>query len=812
MRRYRLLLFLCLAFLGGPSSAGIVPDHGEIALKQSILDLQNDLTLMCLAAHPDDEDGATLAYCRKKYGIETIAVIVTRGEGGQNEIGPELYRELGVIRTFETLAAAEINGSAVYYLNNLDFGYSKSAEETLRIWGHERALGNLVRLIRTLRPDVVITNHDTEHGHGHHRAAGRLILEAFGEAADSASFPDQIAEGVSPWQIQKVYVRSRPEKATVKVPVGTYDPVRGYTAQEIANEALRQHRSQGMQHFVDRGPGVRYYRLVRSVRPIPEHEESLLDGLADTGTLIRETSRTTVLYDSLQTAIQGAFERAFFPHHAVALDVLRGLRKVRMLKERVRGNGGDLYARLEKRERHLEESMWRALDLRFDVEVDDTLAVREQDVRVTLMLTNYGASPLRLRRMDLDLPEGWRIAWMDTVHLPVDLPDGGGKIERVAEVQVPEEAPFTVPYADHLYDPGFPEPPLRARAVLEAEGLPFEVQRRAKVDVAPTVAIRISPERILIPAGGAVQWRTYTVYLTHRAKTKTIGEVRLRVPKDWTVQPSRQSFRLAREDEETSSRFEVEVPGGLGEGDEAVFAEVKYGEDGRTEARSLVRIIPIEVARDLRVGYVQSYDTTLEEALTALGVAHQALTPEDLRGGDLSVYDTIVLDIRAYLVRPDLVANNERLLEYVRRGGNLVVMVQKVFEWNPEYGHPSYAPYELVLSRDRVTVEEAPVEILEPEHPLMRWPNRIGEKDWRGWIQERGLYFPGRWSPQYVALLACGDPGEKPLTGGYLATRYGKGTYIYTSYVWYRQLKIFNRGAYRNFANMISWPAYRQGK
>jgi len=292
----------------------------------------------------------------------------------------------------------------------------------------------------------------------------------------------------------------------------------------------------------------------------------------------------------------------------------------------------------------------------------------------------------------------------------VDIPGGGGKIERLAEVRIPEEASFTVPYADHLYDPGFPESPLRAQAMLEVEGLPFQVERRAKVDVAPTVAVRISPERTLVPAGGAARRRTYRVYLTHRAKTETTGEVHLRVPEGWAVQPSRQSFRFIREDEETSLRFEVGVPEGLQEGDEGIFAEVEYGEDGRTEARSLARIIPIEVARDLRVGYVQSYDSTLEEALAALGVNHQALTPEDLRGGDLSVYDTIVLDIRAYLVRPDLVANNERLLEYVRRGGNLVVMYQKVFEWNPKDGHPSYAPYELVLSRDRVTVEEAPIE------------------------------------------------------------------------------------------------------
>lgn len=808
MQRLRLflLLYLVIGYPGEPASAGIVPDDGEIALKQSILDLKSDLTLMCLAAHPDDEDGATLAYFRKKYGMETIAVIATRGEGGQNEIGSELYRELGVIRTFETLAAGEINGSAVYYLNNLDFGYSKSAEEALRIWGHERALGHLVRLIRTLRPDVVITNHDTEHGHGHHRAVGRLILEAFEQAADPVAFPDQIAEGLSSWQIQKVYVRSRPEEATVTVPVGTYDPVRGTTFQEIANEALRQHRSQGMPYFVDRGAGMRYYRLVRSVRPIPEHEERLLDGMVDAGKLIQGASETTVLYDSLQTSIQGAFEQAFFPHHAIALDILRGLRTVRLLKERIRGNGGDLFGRLEKKEHHLEEALWRALDLRFDVEVDDTLAVRKQNVRATLALANYGALFLRLQRINWDPPEGWRIARADTMYLPVDLPDGGGSIKQVAEVRITEEAPFTVPYADHLYDPDFPALPLRARVVLEAEGVPFQVERRVKVDVAPTVAVRISPERALIPAGGAGRHTTYTVYLTHRAKTEMSGEVRLRVPEGWTVQPSRSSFRLVREDEETSRRFEVEIPGGLREGDEAVLVEVQYG-DGRTEARSVVRVIPIEVAQGLRVGYVQSYDTTLEEALTELGVGHQALSPEDLRGGDLSVYDTIVLDIRAYLVRPDLVANNERLLEYVRRGGNLVVMYQKVLEWNPRY-----APYELVLSRDRVTVEDAPVEILVSEHPLMRWPNRIGEEDWQGWIQERGLYFPGKWSSQYVALLACGDPGEKPLTGGYLAARYGKGSYIYTSYVWYRELKILNRGGYRNFANMISWPVYRKGR
>ena len=753
-------------------------DRGEVALKQALLDLTNDMTIMCLAAHPDDEDSATVTYYRKKHGARTVILYATRGEGGQNETGPELYEELGVIRAHENQAAAGVYGAEVYDLNKRDFGYSKSAEEAFKFWGHEESLGRLVRVIREVRPDVIITNHDTEHGHGHHRAVGIMVLEAFAAAADADKFPQQVKDGLSPWQVKRLFLRSREEGADVVIDVGEYDPSRGYSYAQIASEGFRMHKSQGMGGTYRRGSIRRYYKLVKSSAPAPEKLSSLLDGLSGNA----ETPQL----------IENAVDAISIPRDKLAKDVIDYIRTVRAANSD------------QGKEKELEIAAARALDLYLMVEPDDDIVTNTQEFAVRVSLTNCGHHVIEDVKLDLRIPRLGDIVEKENLGFKQL-----GYNETATEsfvVRVSDNARTTLPYATHLYDDSFMKPLIKGVASYEAFDVPLSITSEATVDVSADVEFYILPETSIIPVSTEEQIVRYVVNFINRMPGEIPeGHLELLPPDGWTVTGMSQDFALA-EDQHGFAAFDVTIPSDVAAGDFSLKAEALYkspnGLSSIRGATGAVKVVDVKVADGLYVGYVKSYDNTVEQALKQLGVRSRALAADDLYFGDLSIYDTIILDIRSYLVREDLRASNQRLLDYAADGGNLVVMYHKTFEWNGR----QYAPYKLVLSRNRVTVEEAPIKILAPDHPLLSFPNVITESDWDGWIQERGLYFPSEWASEYRELLSCNDPGEKPLRGGYLVAEYGKGTYVYTSYVWYRQLQILNPGAFRNFANMISLP------
>ncbi len=790
-----LLLLVCSLI---PAYAGIAYEgwlgRGDVALKQALLDLTSDMTIMCLAAHPDDEDGATLTYYRKKHGVRTVVVLATRGEGGQNQIGPELYEELGVIRAHETQAAARIYGAEVYNLNKRDFGYSKSAEETFNFWGHEDSLRRLVRIIRTVKPDVIITNHDTEHGHGHHRAFGMMALEVFDAAADPRRFPEQLENGLSPWQVKRLFLRCGKDDADVGINVGEYDQPRGYSYAQIANEGLKMHKSQGMGGSVKRGNLYRYYKLIKSSAPAPEKLESLLDGLEGHASLAVSKGNSFTSFEGM------AVDAVSMPHHKVAKAVIEHLRTVRGGEMKVRNPG--------QSEEKLEVAAARALDLYLMVEVDDKIVTRSQEFTTRVSLTNCGHHFIQNVKLGLRAPQlGDVVEREDLVFEQL------GYNETATEtfvVRVSDDASVTLPHADHLYDDLFMKPLIEGIARYEMYDTPLSISSKATVDVAPYTELHILPETSMLPVSRKGRSTRYVVNIVNRMPGEIHkGHVEFSSPSGWKAVGMNQDFALT-EDQQAFAAFDLTVPADVTSGDFSLKAKASYtlpsGMLGQEETAATVKILDVKVAEDLYVGYVKSYDNTLERALKQLNVRNRSLYPDDLRFGNLSLYDTIILDIRAYLAREDLIDSNQRVLDYVKDGGNLVVMYHKTYEWNSR----GYAPYKLELSHDRVTVEEAPITILAPEHPLFTFPNSITESDWDGWIQERGLYFPSEWAPEYKELLSCSDPGEKALRGGYLVARYGKGTYIYTSYVWYRQLQNMNPGAFRNFANMVSLPKYAQ--
>ncbi|MCL4516071.1 MAG: NEW3 domain-containing protein [Firmicutes bacterium] len=799
----------------------------ETGIARLILDLQKlpvSGTVMQVGAHPDDEDNALLAYLSKGRHLNAYYLVSNYGEGGQNEIGPELYEALGVLRSQELAAARAIDGATQLYLGAYDFGYSKSGAEALAKWGHEEYLGRMVRMLRLYRPDIVLTHHDTVSGHGQHQAVGTLILEAFDAAADPKRFPDQIRkEGLQPWQVKKLYVSDK--NPTLQINAGEFNPVPGRSYHEIGMLARSMHKSQGMAGPGLKGDQIRSYKLVKSTIGTPGKEKNMVDGVdislnAITEGLNEDPAKLAPINHEvaeLDQIIQGVLA-GFNPSNpsGVAKDLLKGLELVRQLENEVASstlssaNKAVVGQRLSDKERDFVQAARDMFATSLDVVADDPDVIPGQTFTATVALWNRGEEPVENVRLALNLPSGWIASGEAPV---VSKLDHNKKAEAKFKVTVPANASYT-----GAFDAG----PVQAVAGWQVFGAQLATRGAAEVRAVPAVAVSLNPEKLMVPVSNSPITRTLSVKLRNNAKAAVKGQIRLALPKGWTIAGSKTAFAMTSEGEETSVPVGVTIPGGAKPGAYTIQAAADYdGGSSNTgyqiisyphiDARYLDKpaetraaVIDVKLAPNLKVGYVSSGFDNVPDYLGEMGVNYQLLTADDLTAGDLSRYDTIILGIRAYLNRPDLVAHNPRLLEYVKNGGNLIVQYHKTFEWKPEF-----APFPIVVGSNRVTVEEAPMTVLDPKHILFNAPNKIVAQDWDGWIQERGLYFPDKWADEYSTLVSCNDPNEPEQKGAWLIAGYGKGTYIYTALVWYRQLDSLVPGGYRIFANMISLPKMR---
>lgn len=785
MKRTRnpFLLFLSLFIL---FTQGLISQRAT-ELAQFERDLSNASVLMALSAHPDDEDGATLAYYRMKFGVKTYSVFFTRGEGGQNEIGSELYKDLGVIRTRETEEAASILGSDVYFLNFIDFGYSKTATETFGMWGgRDTVLERLVYLIRKLKPDVIITNHNPIDGHGNHQVVAIAAIEAFDAAADPTFAPEQLREeGIDLWQTKKLFWRAqrftgeRREPVDVVNLIGERDTLRHQSYQEIALAAFSQHKSQGMDRFAlgrEINPAARtFYRLIRSSSRFDNDSTSFFGGIEP----LREDSSLAAIGAILRGSLLVHGSNDFLSRLRVALTEPR----MKLYNDFLASLDGDGHSKPFSLLRSRTIGLWnqalqrigaRFLDLSIRLEASDSTVVPGQ--RFAVRVSNVSPGELKSRlSYGIRAPIGWGV-------------EGNG--DRFT-VTVSRTAAPTIPLVEGLYRTYHSSPLLYLVATFS--GVPqYHIDIPVSVSVAPHQTLTVEPKVSRFrERGNEFQYRVHNYF-----NNKTAGRIEVNLPQGWSAVPA--EFVLEKEDGEAKGKLTLYPDRKAPDGDFRIAIRAHDATDTVT-----IRKFSVNVPGNLSVGVVKSYDNTVESALQAFGAKFKLLDEKDL-SGDLSGFTSVIVDIRAYLVREDLKKHNARLLEYVRNGGNLIVMYHKDFEWKPEY-----APFPLRISRDRVVDETAPVRVLVPDHPLFNSPNKISPVDWDGWVQERGLYFPGEYSKDYLELLSCGDPDEKPLRGGYLIATYGKGTYIYTSYVWYRQWKEVHPGALRNLANMISLPLYR---
>lgn len=827
-----LVLFLAMAAILGPASVALarsaefnaIPETGMAKL---ILDLQKlpvSGTVLQIGAHPDDEDNALLAYLGKGLHLNTYYLVANWGEGGQNEIGPELYQALGVLRSQELASARTIDGATQLYLGTYDFGFSKSGVEALQKWGHDKYLERMVRFLRVYRPEMVITHHGPTGiatDHGQHQAVGTLIQEAVDAAADPTKFPEQIAkEGLLPWRVRKLYVTDK--NPTVRVNVGEFNPVLGRSYYEIGMLARSMHKCQGMVGPGLKGDQIRGYKLVKSAFPrLPVQEGSLTDGLdfslneflegvEDDPSALVDFNHKVVDLDETISGVLASFSPA--DPSSVTADVLKGLELVRELKEMVAASAltpasKDLIGhRLDDKERDFLTVIRDLSATALDVAVDDTDVAPGQSFTVTVSFWNRGVLPVENVRLALNLPSGWVVSSDASVVARLDY-------NRKAEAKFKVTASSSASFTD-----AFDATPVRAVAKWQLLGTKLATTGEPELRVVPAVSVALSPEKLMLPVSNALTTRTVSVKLRNNTKGEVKGQVKLDLPAGWTVSGD-SAFAMKAEGEETSVGLKVSVPAGTPAGAYALKAAAEY-QGGRSEvgyqvisyphintrylykpAEAKAAVIDVKVAPGLKVGYVSSGFDNVPDYLKEMGVDVKLLEADDLNAANLSQYDTIIIGIRAYLNRPDLIANNPRLLEYVKNGGNLIVQYNKTAEWKS-----SYAPFPLSVSSNRVTVEEAPVTVLKLEHALFNVPNKITAQDWDGWIQERGLYFPDKWAGEYTSLVALNDPNEPVQNGSWLIADYGKGTYIYTALVWYRQLDGLVPGGYRVFANLISLP------
>ncbi|MBD0371160.1 MAG: PIG-L family deacetylase [Pyrinomonadaceae bacterium] len=797
----------------------------DAELYQSLLDLTNPWTVMCVAAHPDDEDGATLTVLRRKMGVHTVTLFSTYGEGGQNATGPELYEELGVIRARETEEASQIQGSEPYFLGLRDFGFSKSAEEAFRVWGHDEALRRMVLKIRELRPDVIITNHDTTGGHGHHQATGRLVLEAFDAAADPARFPEQLRDGRRQvWQVQRLFVRAGYEGGAatkalddeaartgkiITIDRNERDPVRGTTYAEQALQALRRHASQGPwpQKLPSQGwPAVRY-RLAREAKgaaPLPPNAQTFLDNLS-----IPEEPVSKVVPLAVR-AVLSLYES----QKASREDLLMALASLRKSNVFAAPAGSKDAARFQLMNSRLDKALAVISGITAEFRPEGIpLLIPGTEMPYTVTLYNGGEQDVTIKRSAFRFHGSTLSSAAGDRLLQRNQPfqsKGTALVARDEFINTPQSA--------HLYDGHLWGEELGEEFLLEVEGAQFTVKAYKRFPVAPPVEIEsIQPSPLVITPQTFRSNQAFTFSLNNH--TTAPLDVRVRANQlvyagrasepAWVRVPARDSLK-----DEASYMLSSQDMKAIRERKElnttARFSLHRVNADKQppiTEREVKIVYADAVVDTSLRVGFVRSTDFTLPAALAALGVQSKELTIDEIRAGNLGSYDAIIIDNRGYQAHPELVQLNQKLLDYTESGGTLIVFYHKTNEWNPDEkaARPQLAPFPIILGNSRVTDENAPVQFTEPLHPLLNFPNKISAQDFEGWIQERGLYFPKEWDKRYSAPLTMSDAGEPALNGGLLAADYGRGRYIYTSIVWYRQLREGIPGAYRVLANMISY-------
>jgi LmbE family N-acetylglucosaminyl deacetylase len=890
----------------------LAQDTGEAGLQLMLRRLQTTARLMQTTAHPDDEDGGMLILEARGKGVTTLLMTLTRGEGGQNKLGSNLFDALGVLRTLELLASDRYYGVDQRFSRVADFGYSKTPEETFQKWqGHDIALADIVRVIRTFRPDVLVARFSgtDRDGHGHHQASTILTREAFRAAADPRQFPGQIAAGLDPWQPKKLYIGNvcgfgsntcDAANYTLRLNTGVVDAALGTSYVQFALQGLRHQESQGVGSFtVPPGDRFTFYKLVDSVVDSPKdkdgHESSFFDGIDETvpglaSRLGKDESKALWLRQELEAIaaeIKHAADKADSDSTAAADPLSKALEGLDSVISRLSDSGiadatkADLLQILHEKRAQAQNAVNLALDISLKANVASltqpgrtvpplkdalTIVSPTQKFQVIARLHNGSKYWLIVHNAAIVDAHDW-VKQTDASEMTIA---PGQDYYANFALQVPSDAAFTRPYwhrdnpetdalntidEENFETLPLPPPPLRVvlrYETVERNGghspLPDVIRNRGdkapstaeisatvmvpfiNVDsktektplaVEPIFSLSLEPGEQVLPVGNSdkddKRKVTVKVGVTSNLTGAPNGTLRLTLPDGWTSDPREQTVSLPKRGDERDFVFQVS-PSSLKEGRTEIRAILdadgkKYSEGYTLVTRAdlgdayyyqpaaqHVSVVDVKVPKDFKVGYIMGAGDEIPTVLQQIGMDVTLIPPEKLVSEELSHYQTIVLGIRAYDTQKDVIANNQRLMDFVQAGGRLLVQ----YNTSPaDFNAAKLTPYPATLSRARVSVEEAPVQILDPANPIFHSPNEITQTDFAGWVQERGLYFMAQWDGNFTPLLESHDPGEAEQNGGLLIAHYGKGTYIYTGYAFFRQLPAGVPGGVRLFVNLI---------
>lgn len=857
---------------GNRNTYPLPEERGTAGTLAALEKLSVYVRVLHITAHPDDESSGTLTWLSRKFHAQTTLYCLTRGEGGQNILGSEKYDALGLVRTGELLEACRYYGVDLKFGGAVDFGFSKTAQETLAKWGHEETLEEMVRLIRRWRPAIILSRFEgtATDGHGHHQAAGILTREAFHAAADPKRFPKQIEDRLTPWQAQKLYVSRFGESSadwTVRIPIGDFDPVLGRSYREIAAEGYSKHRTQGNgANYSLPGSAFEYFKLVEATTEIKPKENSLFDSINTSLMAICDLARNEkreipFLAEALQKVSQTAqsalqsFQVKSPENSAEAIASGFQILNDNILKVANSSLSAPVkqivLEALKTKAADFHEALNAVLGISFVALMDNADAAPGDKTPANLYFFNRSKESVTIKEIKLQAPG--KVAPLDSNPPFGEQPPASTARFRYS-IEISQDSHATEPFW-YLQEKGLAhyhfhqtEDPLApfSKAAVTAEAVygfrnieaPVTAVARAQAgdsirgadfvdfQIAPALSVSLKPELIIVPQPSGSGTHAIQATLLNNRKDASKGILKLEIPQGWTAQPAQAEFSLSRKGEAFTQSFAITLPRDLSAGKYPMQAlAIMNGQEFRkgqqiisypenwtrylyAPAQTLLEKFPITIAPNLTVGYIPGAGDDIPDTLQQLGAHIQFLTDADLAFGDLKRFSAIITGIRAYNANDSLRKNNQRLLDYVAEGGTLIVQYVRPMgiPSQTDGGSPFlFGPYPMSVSSDsRITVEDSPITILNAAHPLFNQPNKITEADFRGWVQERGLYFMNSWDSHYEALLSGNDPGEGLQNGGMLYTRFGKGHYIYTGYAWFRQLPAGVPGAYRIFANMLS--------
>jgi len=822
-----LRFFILFFLLSIPFSIAQKPQKPSASeIYQDIKKLNFLGSVLYVAAHPDDENTRLISYFSNHLHARTAYLSLTRGDGGQNLIGSEIRELLGVIRTQELLTARAIDGGQQRFTRANDFGYSKHPDETLQIWDKEQVLSDVILAIRQFKPDVIINRFDHRSPgktHGHHTTSAMLSLEAFDLANDSKAYTEHL-EVSSIWQPKRAFFNTswwfygsqeKFEKADksnmLSLDIGTYYPTLGMSNSEIAALSRSQHKSQGFGNTGTRGSQMEYLELIKGESL---NTNNIFEGIDTSWNRVKGGKAIGELLHQVESDFDFTNPSASVPKLVEAYKLIQTLEdehwkeiKTKEIKDIIAACSG-LYLEAVANTNHATAGESVSLQLE---------AINRSDIAITLLSYDTGKHNVSkeivlTNNTAFHFEEQMSIPETQQPTTPYWLAQKGSlgmyKVEDIQLIGKPETPrAFNVAFEVLIENTPF----TFTKPVVYKYNDPVRGEVYKPFEIVPLVSSQIEEKVIIFNT--AAQREIPVIVKAHQDQVE--GFVELTHPKGWEVYPQKQKLSIAQKGETQTLVFTVIPPKTESEGYITPIVNI----DGRKYSNELIEIdydhIPFQtvllpseskvVRLDIKktgqnIAYIEGAGDVVPESLRQIGYQVEVLNPEDITAQRLSRFDAVVIGIRAYNTVEALKFKQQVLFDFVKQGGNMIVQ----YNTNRGLKTKTLAPYPLELSRDRVTDEQSEVIFINPSHPILNTPNKITQKDFEGWTQERGLYFPNTWDNAFTPILSMHDRGESPKTGSLLVAPYGKGYYIYTGLSFFREFPAGVSGAYRLFANMLS--------